>query len=130
MPEGPGGRRLLLDAVELPARGGDAELAGHLEVAVDVVLRDRLADLAQVLLAELLKQRHLAGEPLEAVADAVREAGRAEAAVAAGRRPAAAARLEQHHVAGRVALLGQQRRPQAGEPAADDRQLGPDVCGP
>src|SRR6202044_3608829 len=80
-------------------------------------------DLAEVLLAELLKQRHLAGEPLKAVADAVGEAGRAEAAVAAGGRPARRLRLDEHHVELGVALPGEQRGPQAGETAADDRQV-------
>ena len=85
-------------------RGREVQLPGRLEVAVDAVGGDRLADLAQVLLAEPLEQRHLRGEPLEAVGDAVGEAGRAEAAVAAGRRPADGPRLEQHDVPGRVAL--------------------------
>jgi hypothetical protein len=87
------------------------------------VPRDGLADLAEVLLAELLKQRHLVGEPFEAVADAVREAGRAEPAIAAGSRPADGPRLKQNHVKVGVPLAGEQCGPQAGKPAPDDRQV-------
>ena len=52
------------------------------------------------------------------------EAGRAEPAVTAGRGPAGGAAFQQHHVGGRVPLLGQQRGPQAGEPRADHGQVG------
>jgi hypothetical protein len=129
MAEGPGGRRLLGQAVELPRRDREVQLAGQREVAVDAVGGDRLADLAQVLRAEPLEQRHFVGEPFQAVGQPVGEARRAEAAVAPGRRPAGRARLEQHHVEGRVALPRQQRRPQPGEAAAHDRQVGGDAAG-
>ena len=66
----------------------------------------------------------LVGEAVQAVAQPVGEAGRAEPAVAAGRRPADGAALEQHDVPVRVALLGQQRGPQPGVAAADDGEVG------
>ena len=63
------------------------------------------------------------------VGDPVGEAGRAEAAVAPGRGPADAARLQQRDIGRRVALLAMQRGPQAGEPAADHRQPGSRAAG-
>ena len=65
----------------------------------------------------------LVGEALLAVGDAVRERRLHEAAVAAARRRADLGRFDQHDVAGRVALLGDDRRPQPGVAAADDAEV-------
>ena len=123
MPELPRGDRVGVEAVELPGLRRQGQFPGGLEVAVDAVLRDGLANLAQVLRAEPLEQRHLIGEPVEAVADAVREARGAEAAVAPGGGPSDGLRLKEHDVEAGVPFAGKQRGPQAGKAAADDRQV-------
>ena len=111
-------------AGQLPGPGRDGQLAGALEVTVDPVPGHGGRDLVQVLPAEPVQDGHLRPEPLQPVGQPVGEAGRAEPAVAAGRGPAGRPALQQHHVGGRVPLLGQQRGPQPGEPRADHGQVG------
>ena len=96
--QGARGRRRVGQARQLPVRGGHHHLAGPLEPAVDRVPGDGIGDLGQVLPAEPVQRRHLGAEPVQAVGQPVGEAGRAEAAVPAGRRPAGPASLEQQHV--------------------------------
>jgi len=50
--------RLFVQAVELPVRGRERQLARRLEVTVDAVLGNRLADLAEVLLLEKLGEQN------------------------------------------------------------------------
>ena len=69
------------------------------------------------------QQRELLGPPGEAVAEAVGDGRRAEAAVPPGRRPSDAAGLEHDDVPARVGRLGEQRGPQPGEAGADDEQV-------
>ena len=102
---------------------GDVDHARALVVAVDAVAPDGGLDLVEVLEAEALERRHLVGEALLAVADAVGEAGLHEAAVASAGGRADGATLDEHDVAGRVALLGDERRPQPGVAAADDAEV-------
>ena len=104
-------------------RGGHADLAGALVVAVDPVARDRRLDLVEVVLAEAFQHLDLVGPPRLRVGDAVGEAGVHEAAVAATRGRPDRACLEQHHVLAGVALLGLDRGPQPGVAAADDAQV-------
>ena len=119
-----GGFDLLVQVIELPGLSGDGQLAYWGEAAVDAAVGHRLADLGQVLRAQFFQQRHLGREARQAVADPVGEAGGAEAAVPAGRRPAGRGRLEEHDLRRRVPLPGQQRRPQPGELAADHGEIG------
>ena len=80
-----------------------------------------------VLAAETLERRHLAGPAGEAVADPVRQRRRAEPAVASGRSAGDAVGLEQHDARTGPLLQGLQRRPQPGQAAADDEQVGVDA---
>jgi hypothetical protein len=102
----------------------DAQLAGLLEVAVDRVVLEVGLEAVVVLVAEALQGVELVREARGAVGDAVRDRGDREAAVTAARAEARGLGLEQDDVARRVLALGVQRRPQAGEAAADDAQLG------
>ena len=104
-------------------RVGDLDHAGALVVAVDLVLADRRLDLVEVAAAELFEDLDLVGPPRHPVADPVGEAGVHEAAVAAARRRTALVGVDQHDVARRVALLGDDRRPEPGVAAADDAQV-------
>ena len=104
------------------------ELTGALPAAVDALTVHGLLDRVEVLPAELLEHRQLVGEAVEAVAQPVGQAGRAEPAVATRGGPAHLAGLEQHHVAVRVALLGQQRGPQPGVAATDHGEVGDRVA--
>ena len=102
---------------------GDLDHAGALVVAVDLVLADRRLDLVQVAPPELLEDLDLVRPARHRVADAVGEAGVHEAAVATARRRPALVGVDQDDVGGRVALLGDDRRPQPGVAAADDAQV-------
>ena len=83
-------------------------------------------DGVEILSAELLEGPDLVREALDAVAEAVGEAGGAEAAVASRGSPAATVALQDHHVDRRVVALGQQCRPQPGVAAAHHHQIGRD----
>ena len=102
---------------------GDLDHAGALVVAVDLVLADRRLDLVQVAPTELLEDLDLVGPARHRVADTVGEAGVHEAAVATARRRTALVGVDQDDVGRRVALLGDDRRPQPGVAAADDAQV-------
>ena len=104
--------------------GRDVDHAGALVVAVDRVPADRGFDLVEVLEPELFEQLDLVGEAVAwPLADAVREARLHEPAVAAARRRPDLVGVDQHDVVRRVALLGDDRRPQPGVAAADDAQV-------
>ena len=75
------------------------ELAGLLPAAVDAVPSHRVGDAAQVLRAQPVQLVELVGPALDAVGEAVGQAGRREPAVAAAGLVAAVPGLEQHHVA-------------------------------
>ncbi len=104
-------------------RRGDVDHARALVVAVDAVALDRRLDGVEVLQAELLEQFDLAGESPLAVGDAVGERRLHEPSVATARRRPDLGGVDQHDVAGRVALLGDDCRPQPGVAAADDAQV-------
>jgi hypothetical protein len=114
----------LVQPSDLPWLGGDGEVPGAREAAVDAVPVHRLLDRVEVGPPQPLQRGNLAGEPGGAVVQTVGQAGRAEAAVAAGGGRSGGMRLQQHDVAVGVAPLGQQRGPQAGEAAADDGEVG------
>ena len=102
---------------------GDVDHAGALVVAVDRVALDRRLDGVEVVQAELFEQFDLVGEAMLAVGDAVGERRLHEPAVATARRRTDLGGVDQHDVTGRVALLGDDRRPQPGVAAADDAQV-------
>jgi len=93
-------------------------------VAVDAESNDRLLDATEALRREPLDRRDLVGEPVDAVRQTVRERRVAEAAVATAGPERHRVPLQQEHVAIGPLLLRLDRRPQAGEPATDDRQVG------
>ena len=124
-----GGPGFLVQVVELPRLRGDGQLPHRREAAVDAAGGDRLADLGQVLRAQLFQQRHLAGETGQAVADAVGKAGGAEAAVSPGRRPPGRVRLDEDDIRGWITLAREQSGPQPGETAADHREVGGEGAG-
>ena len=97
--------------------------AGALEVAVDGVAVDGVLDGVEVLEPELLEQLDLVGEAFLPVGDAVGQARLHEAAVATARRRADLGGVDQHDVARRIALLGDDRRPQPRVAAADHAQV-------
>ena len=104
--------------VDLPGCDGRADLTRPPPVAVDAVASDGTLDLVQVLEAEPIQRLQLIREVTEAVVDAVRQRGHAEAAVATGGLPADAAALEERDVAIGVVLLGQQGGPHPGQARA------------
>ena len=119
----------LLQPRDLVRLGGHRQRAGELPRAVDPVPPDRGLDLREVLLPEPLEGVDLVGEPLLAVVATVGQRRRAEPAVATGRRPSDALRLDQHHVAAGVTLLGEEGGPEPGVPTADHHQVRRDVGG-
>ena len=114
---------LVPQPADLVRLGGHDQRTGPAEVAVDLVRCDGLLDLVQVGPAQRAQLVQLIGEMPLAVALAVGQRGRAEPAVAAAGGPADPGSLGQHDVPVRVALPGQQRGPQPGEPAAHDGQV-------
>ena len=120
----------LAQVLELPRLDGDGQLAGAPEAAVDPVPRRRSPR------SRRGSPRPSAAAPASPPASApcpfaepVREARRAEAAVAPGRRPAEPRALEQDDATPGVCLGGQQRRPQPGQAAADDGEVDREVAG-
>ena len=88
----------LAQPVDLVGLRRDVQLARALEVALDSLGGHRGLDGVEIGAAEPLERPDLVGEPLDAVAQAMGDAGGAEAAVATGSRPAAAIALEHHDV--------------------------------
>ena len=115
------GRSQPLDLVRL---GGHEQVAGAPEVAVDGVVLHGFLDVVEILQPEPVQLLVLVGEARSPVGLAVGQAGRAESAVATGRGPADPLGVDQQHVAGGVALLRPQRRPQPGVAGADHREVG------
>ncbi len=109
--------------VGLVRRGGDVDLAGALEGAVEGVPGDGLLDRVEVAGAQLLQDGDLVRPAGESVGESVGEGGGAEAAVAAGGGPARLTALDEDDVAAGVALLGQERGPQSAVAAADDEEV-------
>ena len=113
-----------MEPLHLVRLGRDGDRAGPLEVAGDVVAAERGLEGIEVLAAELVEAVDLVGEAIRTVRPAVRQRGGTETAVAPGRSPPDPAALEQHHVAGGVTLLGEDRTPQSGVATADDAEVG------
>ena len=108
------------------AAGRDVEGAGLLEVAVDPLVAHERDELAQVAHALRLEDVDLVGEVAHAVVQAVGQRRCAEPAVPAARAVAHAVGLEDHDPQRRVGVDEGDRRPQPGEPAADDDDVGGD----
>jgi len=113
--------------VDLPRLGGDGEVAGPFERAVDPVPDERRLDAVEVLPAQLLEAFELVGEPVDAVGDAVGQRRRAEAAVPPRRLLGHAARLDHGDPTAGICLLRLERRPQPGVARADHEEVGGDV---
>ena len=105
------------------ARAGDFNYSVALEVAIDVVTLDRCFNLVEVLKTQVLEEANFFGEALLSVGNAVSEAGVHEAAVATACCRAHLVGVDQHNIAFGVALLGQNRRPEAGVSTADDAEI-------
>jgi hypothetical protein len=126
----------LLQLFDLPVLEGEGDFPGAFEVAVDAEAGDRLLDRVEVRQSELVEPGGLVGKVVDAVGDPVGEAGGAESAVSAGRRPAGLGPFEEDDVAGApgggvlrfvlclVLFDGLEGGPQAGEAAADDDEVG------
>ncbi len=119
--------RVFAEPGELPLFSGGDDGTGAFEFAVDAVPCHGLRDPVEVFVAQPFQFGDFVGPPLHPVGVAVGEAGLAEAAVAAGRRPSHGACFQQHDVPVRVAFFGEQRSPQAAVAAADHSQIGGDV---
>ncbi len=100
--------------------GGNVDEAVLLPGGVDAAGAERLADRPEVLVPELDEPVHLIRPAREPVVVPVRERRVEKAAVAPARSPAAAVALEQDHL---LVRSREQGRPQAGEAAADDREV-------
>jgi hypothetical protein len=107
----------------LPECRRNVKHSGALEPAIDVVLGDGCLDRVEVLEPHAIERVQLVRETTHAVGETVREAGVAEAAVAAGRCGSGAPRFEDHDLQRWPALFGEQSGPEAGEPGADDRDV-------
>ena len=114
----------LLDPLELVRLERDAEIAGQLEVAVDAEAADVRDEAVEVLVAQPLELRQLVGEAGEAVLEPVRERADREATVPPARAEPDCLGLEEDDVARGVVAFGVQRRPEPGEAAADDAEIG------
>ncbi len=122
----PVAERLLLgqpEPVDLVGLGGHVEFAGALEPAVDGLVGDGGLDGVEVGPTQSLQEVDLPGEAFDAVAEAVGQAGRTEAAVAPRRRPSAPVGLEEDDVPPGIGGLGQPGRPQTGEAPADHDEV-------
>ena len=106
----------------------DADVARPLEVAGDPEPRDVGDQALEVLEPEPLERVQLVREARRAVLEPVGQRGDREAAVAAARAEAAGLALEDDDLAIRVVRPGLQRRPEAGEAAADDAEIGVDAA--
>ena len=101
------------------------DLAGHVEVGVDPVPGEGPSRPAMFSAPEPLERGDLVGPAGQPLGEPVGQRRRDEPAVAPRRRDAEPAALQEHDVARRVVLLGLDRRPEPGEAAADDDEVGP-----
>jgi hypothetical protein len=108
--------------------GGDREQPRLLPGRVDAQLGEVGLELGEVGAPRGLERVELAREARGAVREPVRQRGVDEAAVAATGAPARRLGLQQHDLAVRALALRQHGGPQAGEAAADDREVRLDVA--
>jgi hypothetical protein len=118
--------RLLVELGQLVRTRRDRQHPGLEPRRLDAVALQVRLQSFEVVARQRLELIELLREARGAVRQAVRERGVDEPAVAAAGAPAGRLGLEQHHLPRRPLLLGLQRRPQAGEAAAHDRQVGLD----
>ena len=111
------------ELVDLVGLVGQGEHAGLLEVALDAVLAGEGDEPVEVVDALALEALQLVGEVPDAVGEAVGQARLAEAAVAAGRPERDGLRLQDDDPQRRVRVGQRDRRPEAREPGADDRDV-------
>ncbi len=117
---------------ELVGLGGDIDLAGPLELAVDGVAGHGRLDGVEVARAQFLQLPDLVRPALQAVGQPVGEGGGAESAVATRGGPARLVPLDQYDIAFRFAFLGEQRGPQSAVASPDDEEVAvlvPGECG-
>jgi hypothetical protein len=101
----------------------DRQQAVLLERGVDAMALEVGLELGEVLPAGGLQRLQLSREARGAVRQPMGQRGVDKAAVAPARAPARGLGLEDHDLALGLLALGQQRGPEAGETAADDRQV-------
>jgi hypothetical protein len=118
---------VLLEVGDLVRARGHVENADGLVARVDPEALDRLDDPSEVLAPELLEAGHLLAEALEAVGETVRQRGVAEASVTAARSERDPLALEDDDRGVRIGLPGLDRGPEAGETAADDREVAAEL---
>jgi hypothetical protein len=107
----------------LPRLGRYGKVSASLPVAIDAVAGQGHRDRIEVAPTEAFDDVQLIGEPVEPIGQTVGEASRAETAIAAGCGVADTVGLQEDHVQVRMALLGEQCRPQPGVAAADDDEI-------
>ena len=109
-----------LELVGLVGLVGQRQRAGLLEVAVDAVLARERDETGQVVDALAFERFQLVGEVADAVGQAVRQAGLAEAAVPPTGAESDGLRLEDRDAQRRVGIGQRDRGPQAREPGPHD----------
>ena len=114
---------LLSQLAHLPVSDRQGQLTGGLEVARDAEAFDVADQTGKVLGTEPTEQWHLVGPTGSAIAISVGQRGRAEPTVATGGIVRQSGSFEHEHRCTGVGLQGSQRRPQAGEAAADHHRV-------
>ena len=123
VPEAARELRVGFELFELVRLEREQQIARRLVLRVDPEPLEIASERVEVLEPKPLEAVHLLRESRQAVGDPVRQRRHQKAAVAAARTVTATSRLEHDDVARRVQLLGVERRPQPGIPAADDAQV-------
>ena len=113
-----------LELLDLPGSGRDVQHPGRLEIAVDALVAHEGDQLGQVPDPLLLEHVDLAREVEQPVAEAMGQRGGAEAPVPSAGAPSDPFGLEHDDPQRRIGVEQLDRRPQAGEPGADDRHVG------
>ena len=114
---------VLPEVVDLVRRDGDVERARRLELAVDALGPHERNQRREVLDALALEDVDLVRVVAQRIGKPVGQRGGAEPAVPPARAPADPVRLEHDHAQRWLRVEQPDRRPQAGEAGADDRDI-------
>ena len=106
---------------------GDIDLSRATKIAVDAVQSDERLDVFKVLLSHRQQRGQFTRPAGQTVSEAVREARSDESAIATGAAVTNAGALDQHDVSIGVDVVGEERGPQSGEPAANHDEVRTDV---
>ena len=112
---------------DLMVGDGDIDLSRATKIAVDAVQSDERLDVFEVLLSHGQQRGQFSRPAGQTVSEAVRQARSDEASIATGAAVADAGALDQHDVSIGVDVVGEERGPQSGEPAANHDEVGTDV---